>query len=81
MSVSFQISGRRTDYSLTIMMLSDTSTEKVIPSRPGIPAEIAWPESEQTSGTLENGGIVYKMTTIKNNPRPRKDNRKTEEAI
>ena len=42
----FQISGRRTDYSLTIMMLSDTSTEKVIPSCPGIPAKIAWPESQ-----------------------------------
>ena len=27
-------------------MLSDTSTEKVRPSRPGIPAEIAWPESQ-----------------------------------
>ena len=45
------------------MMLSDTSTEKVISSRPGIPAKIAWPES-QNKETL---GVPKRRDSLQNN--------------
>ena len=44
-------------------MLSDTSTEKVISSRPGIPAKIAWPES-QNKETL---GVPKRRNSLQNN--------------
>ena len=63
------------------MMLSDTSTEKVISSRPGIPAKIAWPES-QNKETL---GMPKWRDSLQNNNnkkiKVRKDKRKTEEVI
>ena len=73
MNVSFQTSGRRTDYSLTIMMPSDTSAQKVIPSCPGIPAKIAWPESQNK----EISDIPKWRDSLQNNNNDNKNQGKT----